>query len=62
MIAVRQGPALAENLRRALLQRPLKPFAPQATMLALISTGDKYAVATKGTWHAEGKWLWVLKD
>ena len=62
VIAVRQGPPLTVNLRRALLQRPLKPFAPQATMLALISTGDKYAIATKGSWHAGGKWLWTLKD
>jgi len=62
VVAVRQGRPLADNLRRALLSRPLKPFTPQSTMLALISTGDKYAIAAKGRWHAEGRWLWVLKD
>lgn len=62
VIAVRQGPALSDNLRRALLNQKLKPFRPQTTTLALISTGDKYAIASKGILHAEGHWLWWLKD
>ena len=62
VFAVRQGRPLAENLRRAALARPLKPFAPQKTLLALITTGDKYAVASKSIWHLSGRKLWHWKD
>jgi len=60
--AVRQGKPLAENLRRALLSRSLKPFKPQKTLLALISSGDQYAIATKSNWHFEAALLWTWKD
>lgn len=62
VFAVRQGKPLTDNLRRALLNKPLKPFKPQKTLLALISTGDKYAVATKGKFHFAGEILWTWKD
>lgn len=62
VFAVRQGNPLAQNLRRALLNRRLKPFAPQKTLLALISSGDQYAIATKGNWHFEAALLWKWKD
>ncbi len=54
VFAVRQGKPLNENLRRALLNQPLRAFSPQKTLLALISTGDKYAIATKAGLHFEG--------
>ena len=62
VFAVRQGKPLTHNLRRTLLNLPLKTFAPQKTPLALITTGDKYVIASKARWHFEGAKLWLWKD
>ncbi|CAI5467920.1 unnamed protein product [Closterium sp. Yama58-4] len=62
VFAVRQGMPLAKNLRRALLDQPLKPFRPQKTFLSLISTGDQYAVFSRGSLAFEDRLMWTLKD
>jgi selenide,water dikinase len=62
VFAVRQGKPLADNLRLALLSQPLKPFKPQKSLLALISSGDKYAVANKSFISVSGAFVWAWKD
>jgi selenide,water dikinase len=59
---VRAGPPLAANLARRARGEALRPWRPQRRHLALISTGERYAVASRGPLKVEGAWLWTVKD
>lgn len=60
--AVRQAPILATNLRRAVRHEALARYRPQRSALAIITTGEMHAVATRGPFVAEGDWVWRWKD
>jgi len=60
--AVRQAPVLAANLKRVVRGMPMLDYVPQKASLSLISCGGKYAIASRGSWSAEGRWAWWWKD
>lgn len=62
VFAVRQGPPLADNLKRVATGRSAKAFNPQKKWLALISTGDQFAVASRGDFSVAGTWVWRWKN
>lgn len=62
VFAVRMAKPLAENLRRSLRNQPLLAYNPQRHWLALISTGNRFAVASRGSLGFSGAWIWRWKD
>ncbi len=60
--AVRQGPPLAANLRAAVLGHAMAAFVPQRRALALVSSGDRRAIASFGPLALAGHWVWRWKD
>ncbi|MFV8834797.1 FAD-dependent oxidoreductase [Aquisalimonas sp.] len=62
VFAVRQGRPLAANLRRVVAGDAPTRYRPQSRWLALISTGDRHAVASRGAVSLRGRWVWRWKD
>lgn len=60
--AVRQGMPLAANLRRFALGQSLRAYTPQRDAMAMINTGDGAAMASRGQWSWQGRWVGVWKD
>jgi selenide,water dikinase len=62
VFAVREGPLLERNLVASLSGGRLASYQPQKHALALISTGTKHAVASRGSLVFSGDWVWRWKD
>lgn len=62
VFAVRQGPILWENLRRAVQGDALRPFRAQGDFLRILNTGDGRAIASYRGLSAHRPWCWRLKD
>ena len=60
VFAVRMGPVLSHNLRAALTGAPLRAYAPQRQVLALLACADGSAVAARGCWAISGATLQPL--
>ncbi len=60
--AVRAGPALADNLMRALQGKPLRAWQPPVRTLNLLACGDGRAIASWGPLAASGRWAMRWKD
>lgn len=60
--AVRAGPPLLANLRAFCAGAPLARHVPQGRSLNLLSCGRRFAIASRGSWVASGRWAWWWKD
>ena len=63
VFAVRAGPILAENIKKAILGQPLRYWQPQKKYMALIGTGGNKALLTRGNVTlAPSERAWRLKE
>lgn len=60
--AVRQGPVLWDNLKRAVWGRGLTVYRPQQKFLKLINLANGSAIAEYGQRSFSGRWCWFIKD
>jgi selenide,water dikinase len=60
--AVRAGPVLAANLRAFVAGGTPAAYTPQPRSLNLLATGDGGAIASWGTWSAQGRLMGWWKD
>jgi pyridine nucleotide-disulfide oxidoreductase family protein len=60
--AVRQGEALIDNLRLLVGGAAPQLYVPQKKALVLLTCGARYAIAERGSWSAQGRWIWWWKD
>lgn len=60
--AVRQGPVLAQNIRRLVAGKELRQYSPQRTALYIVTTGERHAIATRNGLVVEGDWVWTFKN
>jgi selenide,water dikinase len=60
--AVRAGPVLADNIRRAVTGLPLRAFRPQRDALYLVSTGGRSAIGARNGLTFGGAWVGWWKD
>lgn len=60
--AIRSAPTLATNLLAAVTAGHMVKHAPPARTLNLLACGNRYAVASRGAWSAQGRLMWYWKD
>lgn len=60
--AVHAGPVLGFNLAAVANGNQTHAYRPRKRSLYLISCGRRYAIASWGSWSAEGRWAWTLKN
>ncbi len=62
VFAVRQGPYLANNIRKRFDRRALAQYRPQRHFLMLLSNGRQSAMAVRGAFTLRGALMWRWKD
>ncbi len=60
--SVRHGMLLEKHLRKIGIGEPLEPYLADPKALLLLSCGARYAIAARGDWSAEGRWVWWWKN
>jgi len=60
--AVRHGMLLERNMRHIAAGTALEAYEPKPQALLVMSCGSRYAIATRGSWSAEGRWVWWWKN
>jgi selenide,water dikinase len=60
--ALRQGETLAASFRNLVQGKPPVPYRAQRNALVLVSCGRRYALAQRGDWSAQGRWVWWWKN